>query len=460
MLKSIKKFGILVLIAMMIFTSCMDKHARKNNYPVPNVDFTLPVGDVYTIDTLLYMWHAEGTHKFTQDASVYGIVIGDETSGNIYKASFIKDGDAAIELYMKSTSGLRDGDSIRVYLKGATLSEYSGTPQIQDLDPNNITILANNIPVEPEELNTLDVNTNYICHLSAIRREKLFQIGLLKSQYDGSQDYELNLRAVEHHLKFVHIPKVLYHWRYFRKSLSNANNEKCMEAGRSAVQAFLDRQKIPASVERQNYGRNRIRYEIYGRPLVSVITDDPERVAVSYPNTEVCGHAEEAAGEYIAFLHKDLIPDHPDWLEELLRIAQLDSVGAVGGAFFTSHGKVLHRGIHFEDGQLRYTFWGKSEHDPCYFNKAICVHNVSAIDGNFCITKTDVYKQYLRKNPEGDFIRFCLSLYERNLRIVYTPYASAHCEKGRAGPFLNQEKYELPFREDPYYNVNLFSYLS
>lgn len=165
MLKSIKKIGILVLIAMMIFTSCIDKHARKNNYPVPNVDFTLPVGDVYTIDTLLYMWHAEGRHTFTQDASVYGVVIGDETSGNIYKASFIKDGDAAIELYMKSTSGLRDGDSIRVYLKGATLSEYSGTPQIQDLDPNNITILANNIPVEPEELNTLDVNTNYICHL-------------------------------------------------------------------------------------------------------------------------------------------------------------------------------------------------------------------------------------------------------------------------------------------------------
>jgi hypothetical protein len=165
MLKSIKKYGILALIAMVIFTSCMDKNARKNNYPVPNVDFTLPVGYVYTIDTLLYMWHHEGTHTFTQDASVYGIVVGDETSGNIYKASFIMDGDDAIELYMKSTSGLRNGDSIRVYLKGATLSEYSGTPQIQDLDPNNITILANNKHIEPEEISTLDINTGYICHL-------------------------------------------------------------------------------------------------------------------------------------------------------------------------------------------------------------------------------------------------------------------------------------------------------
>lgn len=165
MLKSIKKYRILVLVAMVVLTSCIDKNARKNNYPVPGIDFTLPIGHVYTIDTLLYMWHAENTHKFTEDASVYGIVIGDETSGNIYKASFIQDGDKAIELYMKSTSGLRNGDSIRVYLKGATLSEYSGTPQIQDIDPNNITILANNKHIAPVEISTLDVNEEYNCRL-------------------------------------------------------------------------------------------------------------------------------------------------------------------------------------------------------------------------------------------------------------------------------------------------------
>ena len=165
MLRSIKKYGILLLTAIVFLTSCVDKNARKNNYPVPGTDFTLPVGHVYTIDTLLTMWKLEGTHKFTSDASVYGIVTADETSGNLYKASFIQDGDKAIELYMKSTSGLRIGDSIRVYLKGATLSEYSGTPQIQDLDPNNITILANNKNIIPDTISTLDVNANYICRL-------------------------------------------------------------------------------------------------------------------------------------------------------------------------------------------------------------------------------------------------------------------------------------------------------
>ena len=165
MLKSIKKYGILVLIALFVLTSCIDKNRRKNNYPTPNINFDLPVGDVYTIDTLLYMWHAEGTHTFTQDASVYGIVTDDEASGNLYKASFIQDGDKAIELYMKSTSGLRIGDSVRVYLRGTTLSEYSGTPQIQDLDPKNVTILANNKFIAPAEISTVDVGTDYICRL-------------------------------------------------------------------------------------------------------------------------------------------------------------------------------------------------------------------------------------------------------------------------------------------------------
>lgn len=165
MLKSIRKYGILVVMAMMALTSCMDKHAKENNYPVPGVDFNLPIGDVYTIDTLLYMWQYEGTHTFTDDASVYGVVTCDETSGNLYKAAFIQDGDKAIELYMKSTSGLRIGDLVRVYLKGATLSEYSGTPQIQDLEPKHVTILENNKNIEPLSISTAEINSSHIGRL-------------------------------------------------------------------------------------------------------------------------------------------------------------------------------------------------------------------------------------------------------------------------------------------------------
>lgn len=169
MLKSIKKYGILVLVAMVVLVSCMDKNAQKNNYPGSG-NYLLPVGDIYTIDTLLKMQKTLSTYHFTSDASVYGIVTGDEASGNLYKAAFIQEGNQAIELYMKSTSGLRIGDYIRVYLKGATLSEYSGTPQIQDLDPNHIVIMANNKDIAPDTVNIVDIPTgtnyrDYVCRL-------------------------------------------------------------------------------------------------------------------------------------------------------------------------------------------------------------------------------------------------------------------------------------------------------
>ncbi len=165
MLTNIRKYSLFVLMSFLMLTSCVNKNAKENNYPTPNVDFTLPVGQVYSVDTLLYMWTMEGSHRFNDDASLYAVVTADETSGNLYKAVFVQDGDKAIELYMNSTSGLRIGDSIRVYLKGAMLSEYSGTPQIQDLDPNNVIVIANGKDYAPDTISTTDITHDYICRL-------------------------------------------------------------------------------------------------------------------------------------------------------------------------------------------------------------------------------------------------------------------------------------------------------
>ena len=56
---------------------------------------------------------------------------------------------------------------------------------------------------------------NMVSHLGVYRRSLLQQLGGLSSGYDGSQDYELMLRASEHVApgQIRHIPAVLYHWR-------------------------------------------------------------------------------------------------------------------------------------------------------------------------------------------------------------------------------------------------------
>ena len=144
MKRVIKNSFLLLALLGVMFTSC------KKDYPEPPIQ-VLPIGTVYSIDDILNM---ESGTVFTQDASVYGIVTADEQSGNLYKAAFIQDraSGKAIELYLNATSGVRIGDSIRVYLKDVTYTEYNGLPQLSDFEADgHIVILANNRPIEPEE---------------------------------------------------------------------------------------------------------------------------------------------------------------------------------------------------------------------------------------------------------------------------------------------------------------------
>ena len=180
-MKKLLKYSLLVLFIAGVLSSCMDKHARKNNYPAPNIQEP-PVGTKYTIDTLLRIWHeagspAEGSNFaikdiFKEDCSVYGIVTADETSGNLNKVTFIQNRatGAAIELRMNSVIDVRIGDSIRVYLKNGTLSVYKGTPQLQDLEAKNVIIYANGKNIEPYKLETITTAEcgQHLCQLVTI----------------------------------------------------------------------------------------------------------------------------------------------------------------------------------------------------------------------------------------------------------------------------------------------------
>lgn len=154
------KYSALVLFVAAVLTSCL-----KKNYPTPDLQDP-PVGTVYTIEALRQVIVDAGDPKdyansdiFKNDASVYGIVTADETSGNCYKYVFIQDraSGKGIELYMNAVTGLRIGDSVRVCLKGATLGVYRGTPQIQNLSPKDVIILANGKYIEPKLVTIADI---------------------------------------------------------------------------------------------------------------------------------------------------------------------------------------------------------------------------------------------------------------------------------------------------------------
>ncbi len=154
-------FNTFLLLAMvgMMFTAC------KKEYPEPPIQ-DLPIGEVYTIEDILNM---EPGTVFTEDASVYGIITADEVSGNLYKAAFMQDRATgkAIELYLNAVSGVRIGDSVRIYLKDVTYAMYNNLPQLSNFEADgHIVILANNKPIEPEVTTIAEVNAgNHLAQL-------------------------------------------------------------------------------------------------------------------------------------------------------------------------------------------------------------------------------------------------------------------------------------------------------
>ena len=156
-------FNSFLLLAMvgLMFTAC------KKEYEQPPIQ-DLPVGTVYTIDSILKM---ESGTVFTEDASVYGIITADEVSGNLYKCAFMQDRatGAAIELYLDAPSGVRIGDSVRVYLKNVTYSLYANLPQLTNFEADgHIIILANNKPIEPKLTTISNINAGQ--HLAGLVR--------------------------------------------------------------------------------------------------------------------------------------------------------------------------------------------------------------------------------------------------------------------------------------------------
>ena len=135
---------------------------------------------------------------------------------------------------------------------------------------------------KPELNLDLILSNNYICHFLVMRRE-MIQTLLLRPAYDGAQDYDLCLRAIEmllgkafgrntDELKIshrrlqeavCHVDKVLYHWRCHPDSTAEnpQSKEYAYEAGKRAIEDFIRRRGYNGTVHHTRHlGFYRIEY--------------------------------------------------------------------------------------------------------------------------------------------------------------------------------------------------------
>lgn len=92
---------------------------------------------------------------------------------------------------------------------------------------------------------------NYICHLVMVRKSLAEEVGLLRKQCDGAQDYDFLLRCIEKTDRVHHIPKVLYHWRVSDTSTAGNQDSKtyAIDAGKLALTEHYARLGYEAEVD-------------------------------------------------------------------------------------------------------------------------------------------------------------------------------------------------------------------
>ncbi len=372
---------------------------------------------------------------------------------------------------------------------------------------------------------------NYICHIAAFPAERFWEVGGLRAEFDGSQDHDLFFRLTETAKKICHIPRVLYYWRLHEGSTSGGVETKpyVTAAAKRAIDAHLERVGVAGQAEDGLFPSTyRVNYEITGEPLVSILIPNMDHVEelsrclmsiytkTSWPRFEVIiiennsTQAETfrfyeeqqsvhdnlrveryeggfnfsainnfgrraARGEYLVLLNNDIEIITPDWIEQMLMLAQQPDVGAVGAMLYYPDDTIQHAGVitglgGYAGHSHKYAKRGHSG----YLFRLSTVQEFSAVTAAMLMVGAADYDRINGLDEEFTVafndVDFCLRLRWAGLRILFTPFSEAyHCEsksrgqdkRGAAKERFEGEQARLKERygdgllHDPFYNPNL-----
>lgn len=341
----------------------------------------------------------------------------------------------------------------------------------------------------------------YFSHVKAIRAEIYRSIGGMRTGFEGSQDYDLALRAVEVSRHVGHIPKILYHWRVTQNSTASSADAKpkSIEAGRKAVQEALLRREIQAEsiqptwaiqakvgifehifphigpkvsiliptrnqatvLKRCLESLSKTLYRNYEVVIINNMSDDPETLQLlsetkhkvldidnpaqgfsfAYINNRA---AERVDSEYIVFLNNDTEVISPEWLSQMVGYAQISGVGAVGAKLLYPNETVQHAGVvhGYYHNMAGPAFKLLPAWNNGYLSYAAVTRNYSSVTAACMLTSRSLFLT-VGGFDEGNFavayndVDYCYRLLGMGKRIVYCPTAQLNHYEGFSRGFVD-----------------------
>ena len=319
-------------------------------------------------------------------------------------------------------------------------------------------------------------SANYICHFSVFKKELMDKLGGFKSEYDGSQDFDIVARASELTEHIVHIPKVLYHWRAHRNSTAQNSDSKpyAFEIGKKVIKDHIKR-SLDTDVtvdDGLTPGSYELIYSVKGNPKVSIIFNafglSEEKISeeikyindnTTYKNIEIIVisdlkpqgmftvgkgkniyediniAAASADGEYIFIVDKSLRSiEKSNYIEELLGICQDNSVGIVSTKLFNKDNAVEHCGIILGmNGAGDLLYKGAPKNVGTYMQRLLIIHNVSCVNFAYSLIKKECFNETggfsLKYSGLCASLELCIKLLKEQKQIVINPTVSFKIEK-------------------------------
>lgn len=355
------------------------------------------------------------------------------------------------------------------------------------------------------------MSRNYLGHAVFIKKTLLDEIGGFRLGYEGSQDYDLLLRATEKTQHIIHIPKVLYHWRIHSASAAAGEDVKpyAYIAAKQSLRDALNRRGIAGDVKYLPGLRGyQIEYELTSHPLISIIIPSKnqslllkntidsilartdytqyeiiiinnnstekeffeliETYSKKYPHIFSVLHlsipfnfsklmnegVRYAKGEYILLLNNDVEIIHSDWLRIMISYGQQKHIGAVGAKLLYPDDTIQHAGVIVGLGGVAgHSFVGSYKDDAGYFNYIQTVNNYTAVTAACLLIEKNKYLQVGGMNElfevEYNDVDFCIKLKEAGMQNIYLPQVSLyHYESASRGhPHQSKVSYERHLKE-------------
>lgn len=355
------------------------------------------------------------------------------------------------------------------------------------------------------------LSRNYMGHVVIIKKIIVDQIGGFRLGFEGSQDYDLLLRATEVSNSIIHIPKVLYHWRIHALSAAQGEDVKpyAYIAAKKALESALERRNLRGDIKYLSGLRGyKINYQLQPSGKVSIIipskdqkellknTIDSILEKTDYKNFEIIilnnnSTSEEfydfiklythkhanliqcieahfpfnfaklmnigvraSKGEFILFLNNDVEIIHADWLSTMVNYAQQKRIGAVGVKLLYPDDTIQHAGVIVGLGGIAgHSFVGAYKDEPGYFNYIQSVNNYSAVTAACLLCRKEVFNEVggMDETFEVEYndVDFCLQLIEAGYYNVYLPQVELyHYESATRGhPHQSKVSYERHLKE-------------